>query len=231
MAGIQTNHVPYRGSAPMMTDLIGGRIEYAFDGVVDVAGLHPRRHDPRCWASPTRKRSPVLPDEPTISESALPGFDTTVWFGLFAPAGTPKAVVELVNSKVNAVLAPPEVKESFLKLGDRAGRRRPGSSGREGADGNAEMGEDRARQEYSYRAIIGRTPTMSATKRQMHLGVFVLGTGNHSAGWRYEGAYREQLQLAGDAVHRRASPSAASSTCSSSPTRLAMDPGDHPSFV
>ena len=58
---------------------------------------------------------------------------------------------------------------------------------------------------------------MSASKRQMHLGVFVLGTGNHSAGWRYDGA-TTQLQPAGDAVHRRASPSAASSTCSSSPT-------------
>jgi len=62
----------------------------------------------------------VLPDEPTIAESGLPGFDTTVWFGLFAPAGTPKAAVELINRKANAVLAAPQVKQALEKLGVEA---------------------------------------------------------------------------------------------------------------
>jgi tripartite-type tricarboxylate transporter receptor subunit TctC len=66
------------------------------------------------------RRTPVLPDAPTIAETAVPGFDTTVWFGLFAPAGTSKPAVDLVNSKMNAVLASARVKESFAKLGIEA---------------------------------------------------------------------------------------------------------------
>jgi tripartite-type tricarboxylate transporter receptor subunit TctC len=62
-------------------------------------------------------RSPVLPDQPTISEAGLPGYDTMVWFGLFAPAGTPKPIIDLLNSKTNAVLATPRVKEGLEKLG------------------------------------------------------------------------------------------------------------------
>ena len=73
-------------------------------------------------------------------------------------------------------------------------------------------------------------PDMTDRKRQMHLGVFVLGTGNHSAGWRYEGATGAAAAFRSCRSSRR-SPSAGSSTCSSSPTGLAMDPGDHPSFV
>jgi tripartite-type tricarboxylate transporter receptor subunit TctC len=63
------------------------------------------------------RRTPVLPNTATISETALPGFDTTVWFGLFAPAGTSKAVVDKVNGKMNAVLGSPDVRKSFDKLG------------------------------------------------------------------------------------------------------------------
>jgi tripartite-type tricarboxylate transporter receptor subunit TctC len=116
MAGIQANHIPYRGSAPMMTDLIGGRLHYAFDGVSTTLGYIQNKTVTMLGVSGT-KRSPIHPDAPTISESAVPGFDVTVWFGLFAPAKTPKAVVDLLNSKVNAALANPEVKAGFLKLG------------------------------------------------------------------------------------------------------------------
>jgi tripartite-type tricarboxylate transporter receptor subunit TctC len=117
MAGIEANHIPYRGSAPMMTDLIGGRIQYAFDGVATTLG-YIRGGTVRLLGVSSAKRSPVLPDEPTISESAVPGFEAGVWFALFAPAGTPKPVVDLLNSKVNAALAPAEVKEGFLKIGN-----------------------------------------------------------------------------------------------------------------
>jgi tripartite-type tricarboxylate transporter receptor subunit TctC len=117
MAGIETNHIPYRGSAPMMTDLIGGRIQFAFDGIAVTLG-YIRGNTVRLLGVSTSKRSPVLPDEPTISEAAVPGFEASVWFGLFAPAGTPKAVVDLLNSKVNAALAPPEVREGFLRVGN-----------------------------------------------------------------------------------------------------------------
>ena len=116
MAGIQTNHIPYRGSAPMMTDLIGGRIQFAFDGVSTTLGYIQSGKVNMLGISGS-KRTPVHPNEPTISESAVPGYDTSVWFGLFAPAGTPKAAVDLLNGKIDAILKLPEVKANLLKLG------------------------------------------------------------------------------------------------------------------
>jgi tripartite-type tricarboxylate transporter receptor subunit TctC len=116
MAGIQTNHIPYRGSAPMLTDLIGGRLHFAFDGVSTSLG-YVQSGQVRLLGVAGTSRSPVHPDEPTIAESALPGFDTMVWFGLFAPVGTPQPLVKLLNAKANAALAVPGVKESLLKLG------------------------------------------------------------------------------------------------------------------
>ncbi len=86
MANIQANHIPYRGSAPALADLIGGRIHYTFDGVSTSLGY--------IQAGSIRVlgvAGPVAPgaaELPTIAETAVPGFDTTVWFGLFAPAGT-----------------------------------------------------------------------------------------------------------------------------------------------
>src|SRR5437870_2168135 len=116
MAGIQANHVPYRGSAPAMTDLIAGRLNYMFDGVSTSLGyLQAGTIRMLGVAGPTR--SPVLPDQPTISEAGLPGYDTMVWFGLFAPAGTPKPVVAHLNGKVNAVLSMRSVREALEKLG------------------------------------------------------------------------------------------------------------------
>ena len=116
MAKMEANHVPYRGSAPAMTDLIAGRIDYMFDGVSTSLG-YLQSGTIRVLGVAGLNRSPVLPDLPTISEAGLPGYDTMVWFGLFAPAGTPKPVVELVNRKTNAVLASPRVKEGLEKLG------------------------------------------------------------------------------------------------------------------
>jgi tripartite-type tricarboxylate transporter receptor subunit TctC len=116
MANIQANHIPYRGSAPALADLIGGRIHYTFDGVSTSLG-YIQAGTIRVLGVAGPHRTPVLPDVPTIAETALPGFDTTVWFGLFAPAGTAKPIAELVNHKVNAVLASANVRESFEKLG------------------------------------------------------------------------------------------------------------------
>jgi tripartite-type tricarboxylate transporter receptor subunit TctC len=116
MAKITANHVPYRGSAPAMTDLIAGRLDYMFDGVSTSLG-YLQAGTIRTLGVAGLNRSPVMPDQPTISESGLPGFDTMVWFGLFAPAGTPKPAVELLNRKMNAVLATPRVKEALEKLG------------------------------------------------------------------------------------------------------------------
>ena len=105
MTGIQANHIPYRGAAPALTDLIAGRVHYTFDGVSTSLG-YIQSGTIRLLAGAGPTRSPVLPDYPTITESAVPGFDTSVWFAFFAPAGTPKPIVDLINSKMNAVLAP-----------------------------------------------------------------------------------------------------------------------------
>jgi tripartite-type tricarboxylate transporter receptor subunit TctC len=119
MAKIQTNHVPYRGSAPALTDLIGGRLDFTLDGVSTSLG-YIQAGTIKLLGVAAPKRSPVLPDEPTIAESGLPGFDTMVWFGLFGPAGTPKPVVDLINRKANTVLASQAVRDSFAKLGIEA---------------------------------------------------------------------------------------------------------------
>lgn len=116
MAGIRANHIPFRGSAPMMTELIAGRIHYAFDGVATTLGAIQSKTVNMLGVSGTT-RSALHPNEPTISESGVPEFDVTIWFGLFAPAKTPKAAVDLLNSKINAALANQDVKASFLRLG------------------------------------------------------------------------------------------------------------------
>jgi tripartite-type tricarboxylate transporter receptor subunit TctC len=108
--------VPYRGSAPMIADLIAGRLHYAFDGVSTSLG-YVEAGTVRMLGVAAPGRSPVLPDRPTIAESGLPGFDTMVWFGLFAPARTPTAVIDLVNRKTNTALAAPRVREALAKLG------------------------------------------------------------------------------------------------------------------
>ena len=120
MAGIRTNHVPYRGSAPAMTDLIAGRIQYSMDGPAALTFI--RAGTVKFLAIGSRKRWGFFPDKPTISESGVPNYESITWFGLFAPAGTPGAVVKLLNGKLNEALAADHVKDSFNQLGiDPAG--------------------------------------------------------------------------------------------------------------
>ncbi|MFZ2143024.1 MAG: tripartite tricarboxylate transporter substrate binding protein, partial [Xanthobacteraceae bacterium] len=116
MANIQANHIPYRGSAPALTDLIGGRVDYMLDGVSTSLG-YIEAGTVRALGAAGLRRTPILPALPTVAEAALPDFDCSVWFGLFAPAGTPQSVVALINSKVNAVLSSSRVRDNFAKLG------------------------------------------------------------------------------------------------------------------
>jgi tripartite-type tricarboxylate transporter receptor subunit TctC len=116
MARTQTNHVPYRGSAPALADLMSGQIDYMFDGVSTSMG-HVRAGTIRLLGIASLARTPAMPDAPTIAEAGLPGFDVPVWFGLFAPAGTDPAIVDAVNRATNAALAMPDVKEAFARLG------------------------------------------------------------------------------------------------------------------
>ena len=114
--GLKTLHVPYKGSAPALTDLIGGQVQYMFDNMPS-AWPHVQGGKLRALAVTTRQRSPSAPDVPTMEESGVAPFDVTSWFGLVAPKGTPKAVQDRINQVVNAAFDKPEIKQAYAKLG------------------------------------------------------------------------------------------------------------------
>jgi tripartite-type tricarboxylate transporter receptor subunit TctC len=116
MANVDMQHVPYKGSAPAMTDLLGNQIAIMFDNMPS-AIQHVRSGKLRALAVTTAKRSPELPDVPTIAEAGLPGYEATSWFGLFAPAATPRAVVSKLNTAIVKVLANPEIKKKINEQG------------------------------------------------------------------------------------------------------------------
>jgi tripartite-type tricarboxylate transporter receptor subunit TctC len=109
-------HVPYKGSAPAVTDLLAGQINIMFDNTPNVLP-HIRAGKLRALGVTTLNRSSFTPEVPTIAESGVPGFEVVAWFGVAAPAGTPKDVVAKLNAEVNRVLALPETKDRFLKAG------------------------------------------------------------------------------------------------------------------
>ena len=109
MAGIRMNHVPYRGSGQATTDLLSGLVPVSIPGVAGMLG-HIKAGKLRALAVTGEKRSPQLPDVPTLAESGLPGYVAYVWMGLLAPKGTPAAVIERLQRELVAVLAGNEVK-------------------------------------------------------------------------------------------------------------------------
>ncbi|HET9576452.1 MAG TPA: tripartite tricarboxylate transporter substrate binding protein [Usitatibacter sp.] len=116
MAGVKMVHVPYKGAGPAMQDLIGGQIQLMFDNLASSLGqIKAGRVKP--LAVTTAKRSALAPDLPTISESGLPGFDISTWFGIFVPAKTPQPIVDRLYAEFTRALALPEVREAMLKLG------------------------------------------------------------------------------------------------------------------
>ncbi len=116
MAQIDIVHVPYKGGGPMLIDLMGGQIQIGFDNLPSSIA-HIRSGKIRALAVTTAKRWPGAPEIPTLAESGVPGYDASAWFGLLAPAGTPKAVVELLQRHVAAILRVPEVKKMFFEQG------------------------------------------------------------------------------------------------------------------
>lgn len=115
MAGIQMQHVPYRGAPPALVDLIGGQVHVMFDNMPSSIE-HIRAGRLRPLAVCTTKRLDVLPDVPTVSES-LPGFETSAFAGLGAPKGTPADIVERLNREVNAGLADASLRARIIELG------------------------------------------------------------------------------------------------------------------
>jgi len=119
MAGVEMTHVPYKGSAPALQDLIAGQVQLMFDNLPPSLPQI-KGGKLRALAVTSATRAPALPDVPTVAEAGLPGFEASSWFGLLAPAGTPPAIVSKINAEVAAWLATPEAKEKLSKQGAAA---------------------------------------------------------------------------------------------------------------
>src|SRR5262249_7614596 len=115
-AGVDILHVPYKGSAPAVSDLIGGQISVMYDTVASCLP-HVKAGKLRPLGVATAKRSSALPDVPTIAEAALPGVEVTTWFGRLAPAKTPKEIVAKLNSEMVRILNMPDVHRRLLDAG------------------------------------------------------------------------------------------------------------------
>ena len=115
LGGVTTIHVPYKGSAPVVTDMLGGTIAISF---LNIAGVKPQidAGSIRAIGVSTLKRSAVLPELPAMSE-VLPGFEVNSWYGMMAPAGTPKAIVSLLQRETAKILKLPDVQERLKSLG------------------------------------------------------------------------------------------------------------------
>ncbi len=116
MAGVDMVHIAYKGSSPAMTDLIGGQVSLMFDQIL-TSLPHVQSGRLRGLAVTTEKRSPAVPQIPTIAEAALPGYAVTTWHGLLAPAGTPRDVVNRLSSEAAKALQNPDVREKFASQG------------------------------------------------------------------------------------------------------------------
>ena len=116
LTGVDIIHVPYKGSAPAVTDLIGGQVDMMFDNAPNVlqqvkAGkLH-------ALAVSSKERSPFVKELPSVAEAGVPGFDISVWFGVMAPAGTPRSVIAKLNAEINGILKLTEIRQAFNNQG------------------------------------------------------------------------------------------------------------------
>jgi tripartite-type tricarboxylate transporter receptor subunit TctC len=116
MTGTQIVHVPYKGSAPMVTDLLGGHVQIAFDNVPNVI-QQVKAGKLRALAITSPQRTASLPEIPTVAEAGVPGYEVGVWFGLVAPAATPPDVLAKLNAELNKILGQADVKQKFADQG------------------------------------------------------------------------------------------------------------------
>ena len=115
MTGVKMTHVPYKGSAPMLTDLLGGQVQVTFDNMPSSIN-HIKAGTLRALAVTTATRSPELPDVPTVGET-VPGYEASAFFGFGVPKGTPKEIVDLLNKEINLALKDPGIMAKLKELG------------------------------------------------------------------------------------------------------------------
>jgi len=124
-ARISAVHIPYAGAAPAQLGLLAGQTDFMFDNLAS-ALTQVKAGKLRAFAVTTTRRAEAMPDVPTMAESGLPGFDVSTWFGVFAPAGTPPAVVERLNKEFTAALRSPEMRERLARMGAEPAPMTPG---------------------------------------------------------------------------------------------------------
>ena len=116
MADIKMVHVPYKGGAPAMTDLLGGQVQLMFNNLVEVTP-HVKAGRVRALAVATADRTPAMPELPTVAESGLPGYETSLWYGVVAAAGIPPAIVSRLNEAIRNLQKQPDVKARLASMG------------------------------------------------------------------------------------------------------------------
>ena len=116
MAGLNLLHVPYKGSGPAVTDMLGGQVDLMFDSITS-ARPHIQAGKLRALGVTSAKRSATLPDVPTIAEAGVPGYEVSPWFAVFAPAGTPAAIVNKINAALIDAMKQPDTVAKFETIG------------------------------------------------------------------------------------------------------------------
>jgi tripartite-type tricarboxylate transporter receptor subunit TctC len=116
MAGVDMVHVPYKGTTPALADLLAGQVQLAFDNIPALLP-HIQSGKLRALAVTSAARSQALPELPTVAETGLPGYDASVWFGVFVPAGTPRPVINRLHGEINKALAAPDLKARMASMG------------------------------------------------------------------------------------------------------------------
>jgi tripartite-type tricarboxylate transporter receptor subunit TctC len=116
MSGTDIVHIPHKASGEMRSAVIGGHVQMAFDAVTTMTE-NVKAGQVRALATSSPQRSSVLPDVPTVAEAGVPGYDATIWLGVMAPAGTPKAIVDKLNAEINKTISRPDVKAAWDKQG------------------------------------------------------------------------------------------------------------------
>jgi tripartite-type tricarboxylate transporter receptor subunit TctC len=124
MAQVDLQHIPYKGGGPMMNDLIGGQVNVAFETAAS-ATPQIKAGKVKPLAITTAKRSPALPEVPTVAESGLSGYEVLTWYGLLAPAGTPKEIISRLHSEVAKILQTPDIKERLAGISSEPGGNTP----------------------------------------------------------------------------------------------------------